>query len=721
LVRVKSLVNQISDRDPELAAAAARALEARVVAATVTELLADGRRAGDIAVLLPALTQVKAYEYALRRWAVPYEVVRGRGFYQCQEIRDVVHLLAAVDDPDDGVALVGSLRSPLFGLSDATLARLASVPGGVTARFRAGERFADVSPAEADAAAAALRVLLELRADRERRPLAELVTAAVEATQLEAVLCGQFHGAQKVANVRKLVAQARAFERRRFSSLREFVRHTRRLLARESHEPEAPRLATAADAVQVMTIHQAKGLEFPVVILPDLGREPPRDYRSPVLLDGTHGVLAIPSFGTGRYRLPHRLVEARRREDVDREDAERARLLYVACTRARDLLVLCEGKGRRSFLAADQGQEQPGRTWCEQIWSFLGRAAIAAFVAGPDERMVIEAPGEGADGEPVVVAVEIEKSAALLARVPPPQRDPVEARLADVERARPLPDEVAAVERVYEDLPHLASEVVVSPTALADFARCPRQFWYRHLRALPERGIRTVAACPDDGGAGNGDAARLGLAAHAVLEVLDVDLAPDARAASAAATLAAMPELGAAERAAIARDLSTALVRLGDVPEVYGREVPFCLPVAGPPALFVRGRIDFVGARGTHVVVRDYKYARPTDGEAYRMQMEAYALAVATAHPGRPIDVEIEWLREPGGRAVLAVDLEDAGRRLRAIATALTGALDAGSPSAFPPAFSDPAPCRACGCPFIPRCFPRTQPRRRTAIGGATP
>src|SRR5205085_4110474 len=80
LVRVKSLVEQIGAGDGELLAAAARALEARVIAATITDLVAEGWRPGDIAVLLPALTQVKAYEFALRRWHIPYAIVRGRGF-----------------------------------------------------------------------------------------------------------------------------------------------------------------------------------------------------------------------------------------------------------------------------------------------------------------------------------------------------------------------------------------------------------------------------------------------------------------------------------------------------------------------------------------------------------------------------------------------------------------------------------------------------------------
>ena len=120
--------------------------------------------------LLPALTQVKAYEFALRRWQIPYAVVRGRGFYECQEVRDLVQLLVSVVDEDDAIALAGALRSPLFGLSDATLAVLADHPGGLPARFRGTAPLEDLGADDAAAAGAARELLHALRAVRDRVP-----------------------------------------------------------------------------------------------------------------------------------------------------------------------------------------------------------------------------------------------------------------------------------------------------------------------------------------------------------------------------------------------------------------------------------------------------------------------------------------------------------------------------------------------------------------------
>src|SRR5207247_997724 len=122
---------------------------------------------GDIAVLLRAFTEVKTYENALRRRELPYYVVKGRGFFQCQEVSDVVSLLAAVLDPEDGVALAAALRSPLFALDDDTLWHLAWPPGAdrpsLPRRFRAAEDFADL-PEQAAALGGVRDLLLGLRA-----------------------------------------------------------------------------------------------------------------------------------------------------------------------------------------------------------------------------------------------------------------------------------------------------------------------------------------------------------------------------------------------------------------------------------------------------------------------------------------------------------------------------------------------------------------------------
>jgi hypothetical protein len=97
--------------------------------------------------------------------------------------------------------------------------------------------------------------------------------------------------------------------------------------------------------------------------------------------------------------------------------------------------------------------------------------------------------------------------------------------------------------------------------------------------------------------------------------------------------------------------------------------------------------------------------------------MEIYALAAAAAFPGREVALEVEFLRAGGARRPLALDLEAAGRRVRAAATRLSAALAAPAAAAFPPAFAEPDPCRRLGCGYVSRCFRRSRVVSPSGVG----
>ena len=118
---------------------------------------------------------------------------------------------------------------------------------------------------------------------RERASLTAIVEHALELTRFEAVLLGLPNGLQRAANVRKLMETAREFETHRFFGLGDFVRHLRRLVEEQPREPQAQIAGEADNVVRLMTIHQAKGLEFPVVIVGDLGRRPPPNNENIVM------------------------------------------------------------------------------------------------------------------------------------------------------------------------------------------------------------------------------------------------------------------------------------------------------------------------------------------------------------------------------------------------------------------------------------------------------
>ena len=143
---------------------------------------------------------------------------------------------------------------------------------------------------------------------RERASLTAIVERALELTRFEAVMLGLPKGLQRAANVRKLMETAREFETHRFFGLGDFVRHLRRLVQEAPREPQAQIAGETENVVRLMTIHQAKGLEFPVAIVADLGRRPHSDYES-IVMTPDDGLLVCDTVGAGDDRLPNPLLD----------------------------------------------------------------------------------------------------------------------------------------------------------------------------------------------------------------------------------------------------------------------------------------------------------------------------------------------------------------------------------------------------------------------------
>jgi len=242
---------------------------------------------GDVAILCRASTSFSAYEDALERAGVPFLTVAGRGFYGRPEIRDLLTALQTLADPTDDLALVGLLRSPAFALSDAALFRLCqerdraeeAVPLWDVLR-EAGDGLSEEDGPRAERAA---RIVADLHGQVGRTSVADLLKALLDATDYRAGLiqAGLARGARNVA---KLLADAHASG---IVGVGEFLEYVNGL--RDSGTREGEARATAEGAVQIMTVHAAKGLEFPVVVIGDVTYEG-RERRDP-LVDPDLGVL----------------------------------------------------------------------------------------------------------------------------------------------------------------------------------------------------------------------------------------------------------------------------------------------------------------------------------------------------------------------------------------------------------------------------------------------
>jgi ATP-dependent helicase/nuclease subunit A len=302
--------------------------------------------AGDVAILFRSLADSAAYERALAAEGFDYLVVGGSGFFAQQEVLDLINLLTAVEDPLDGVALAGALRSPFFNLSDDALLRLAiegrgSLSDGLDSAVETGlER---IPPRDRDRVVRARSLLVAWREAKDRLPIAGLVERILDESGYEASLLGEFLGDRKRANARKLVRMARRFDEQGGFTLADFVARLRADLRAATKETQAATTDEGGEIIRLMSIHQAKGLEFPVVVLPDLDRKRPNDSRR-LAFDPILGpvVGAVESEASDDSEKPLGAIVHRHRES-EAEDAEALRLLYVATTRARDRLILSSG------------------------------------------------------------------------------------------------------------------------------------------------------------------------------------------------------------------------------------------------------------------------------------------------------------------------------------------------------------------------------------------
>ncbi len=274
--------------------------------------------------------KTRGYVRALEARSIPHVLMGGRSYHAREEVLGVRNALAAIEWPDDEMSVFATLRGPFFALGDDPLLAYKSAVGSWNTLKPTDGITLDAPSAEV---AEAIAILRKLHLGRNRRPIADTLAQLFEATRAHAGVGFWPSGEQALANLLRVTDLARRFEAQGATSFRAFVMR----MAEEAERggaAEAPVVEEGTDGVRIMTVHRAKGLEFPVVILvdptaPKAMREPSR-YSDPETR-----LFAMPLAGC----VPVELME--KRDDVLRRDEDEAiRLLYVAATRARELLVV---------------------------------------------------------------------------------------------------------------------------------------------------------------------------------------------------------------------------------------------------------------------------------------------------------------------------------------------------------------------------------------------
>ena len=358
----------------------ARWLKERILSKT-TILDARGEKvhaqSKDVAILLRKLTDIHDYLEPLRRQGIRYVVEGERHFYAAKEIIDVVSLLRAVENPHDRLALVGVLRSPLGGLTDQQIYELhrQNLLDCRAAGKLGGKDFPTTLALLYDA-------LARLHEETRTMPIGAAVAHAFATLPVELLAACYFHGEQAVANLQKLSQQAELLGREGLTTLKEAVRQLEKCVLDVKDEGESALAEESLDAVRIMSIHKAKGLEFPIVILAGCqsGIEGGRNADAEAMFDWSTALsgLRIGSISdlAGLY-----IAEKSRLRSAE----EQKRLLYVAMTRAREhLIISCAPSSRRwngSFLSMLDGTLNQGITGAESSRTVsLGSGTVAIEV-----------------------------------------------------------------------------------------------------------------------------------------------------------------------------------------------------------------------------------------------------------------------------------------------------------------------------------------------------
>jgi ATP-dependent helicase/nuclease subunit A len=676
-----------------------RRAEARHIARRVRTLVDTGAaQPGEIVLLFAAGTDAEAYEEELQRAGLPTYRATGRGYFGQQQVADLLAYLRLLHNRYDDQALVTVLASPFVGVSNDALVSLRRA-APKRPLFAGLERSLPEGLSERDEQLMrAFRQRYErLVAASTRLSLERLCDQVISEHDYDLAVLAHWDGRRRYANLRKLARLARSYEELRGRDLEGFVRFVGRQEAVGAHELEAVAEEEGADAVRLLTIHSAKGLEFKVVIVADAGRDrpPPSPDEILALSDGRFGFrVADPVTSKRRGAFAYEEVrEARQAEDR----AERLRLYYVAMTRAIDRLIVSG--------AIDPGKRGDESTPIGWVLARLDAHGELAGVEGP-----VELERGGAR---VVISVDrcaaetpTDEEAATTA-------EPGQLSLFESvpEGARPVAPALPALVPV--PAPPLHRVRRLSYSALALFERCSYRYFAERVAGLHER--RAVGSGGGEGLVGT----EIGDAVHRLLE--QVDLAAPA-APSLEDVRAWYPTVSEEE-----------LERIGTLVAAYC-ESPLAARVAALPGaaaerpfafehddVLLHGRLDVLW-RGdgralvvdfkTNLVEEDITVAEVVDAE-YRLQRLVYALACFRAGADE-VEVVYQFLERPD-ELVTATFARADEPGLAAELSAAIARIQAGE---FVPTPSDFA-CAGCPALDVVCAGPRlpSAPRPLVAVG----
>jgi len=609
--------------------------EAHAIARRIRDLIAAGDATpGEIVLLFAAGTDAEWYEEELRALGVPTYRSTGRGYFGQQQVVDLLAYLRLLRNRYDDEALVSVLASPFVGISNDGLVLLRRAAPKRPLFVALERELLETFPQRDAQLLRAFRQRYDrLTAALARLSLERLCERVISEHDYDLAVLARWDGRRRYANLRKLARLARSYEELRGPDVEGFVRFVRDQEAVGARELEAVAEEEGGDAVRLLTIHAAKGLEFKVVVVADAGRDraPPASHEILALSDGRFGFrVADPITSKPRGAYAYDAVQEARKEE---ERAERLRLYYVAMTRAIDRLII-------------SGSIDPERTSDETtpIGWVLGRLDAKDEIerAGDDP---VELEREGAR-----VILRVDRFAAESEEVAVAVAEDGQLALFDDGAAGALPALVPALQPLVEvPKPPVHRVRRLSFSALALFDRCSYRYYAERVVGMRPTDERRAAA-PGTAGLA---ATEVGDAVHRLLEVVDLEqpLPPE--------------DLAARVRGWYPRVSDEELERIDGFVRSYceselARRVA-TLPSARPERPFafehddvlLHGRLDVLQLEGESAVVVDYKTNSLAEGAPeeivendYRLQRLVYALACFRAG-AQEVEVVYHFLERP--------------------------------------------------------------------------
>ena len=558
---------------------------------------------GHIALIFRKLTQAEVYLDALRRYGIAYITDGEKHFYRRQEVIDLVNVLRVIDNPHDTVALAGILRSPLGGMTDRDLLALQQMEG---LDYKQRAWLSDWNHPQAGTVRQLYEHLAELHQLAPLLPVPDAIDLIFDRLPVLELAAASLHGEQGVSNLRKIMDMAEALADRPHLTLTGFVDLMMTRVTEQPVEAESALTEESPEAIRVLTIHKAKGLEFPVVILPGLHQGAKNPRKGPSIYHDWSSRCYSLRLGS-RLNLGALLVDMKM---AAREEAEQRRLLYVGMTRARDLLVLSGGQ-----------TVKPGQ---DTVLSLLGEAMTEELDPSRSDRISI--------------------GTSQLTRVMTPAT-------------------VAARRHQKEPLPKAALAPALGPILIRRQAR--KLEWEKRRitarRVTPSRlaGGRPDAVFPRTMSVRDPDLAQLvGVCAHAVLEQWDfakpraeIGAVIDQVCRRSVAQDHLMADVAGDLAVLFGNFLSSEPYKRLQCATVLGREVPFVMPLGEEQIM--EGVIDLIYRLDDRICIADYKTDDVTAEEAqaradrYRSQAEIYSRAVASALGLSSLSFQFIFLR-PG-------------------------------------------------------------------------